>query len=279
MAGETMNETDNTFKLVYARVTVFFYIFVAVLAGRVTLNTQLAMGIFMIYHIWGFFWIKLLLHSPNIYAIKVPTMVLEDWIPISIPRTDAIKIRKDKVVTSISELSGIRGAQMNIALRVMTATINMLVLVAVQADLHHRGAVFGHVQSQEDMVPICLVVLAIGFFLTGHFELNKLDTFHTKSHFLGVSLIFIGSLCVGFCFKWSIFPIALITLEFCTCVCWMNYEATCAKRSDDINVVTRNSKICIGIELLMFYVTNFILVSTVYSCGANEGNLLVSPWK
>merc|ERR1711933_516186 len=125
----------------------------------------------------------------------------------------------------------------------------------------------------------CLVVLAIGQFLTSHYELNKLDAGHTKGHFLGVFLLFVGTLGHGFCFKWNMFSIALIASQFGICIYWFNLEANCVKKSDDINVVTRNSKLCIGVELLMFYITNAILVTTVYACGANEGNLFASPLK
>merc|ERR1712003_176928 len=98
-----------------------------------------------------------------------------------------------------------------------------------------------------------------------------------KGHFLGVFGIFVGSLAIGFCLKWNTFSIFLIALQFGLLAIWVKVEATCVKKSDDVNVVTRNSKMCIGIELLMFYVTNAILVCTIYSCGANEGNLFASP--
>lgn len=273
------SKTDNEYKLNHAIRTVSIFVVVAFLAGHVTVNTQLAMGIFISYQLWGWFWVKVVLQSPNIYSIKVSTAVIDDWIQISLPTADALKIRKDKVVTSISELSGIRGAQMNIKLRVMTATINMLILVAIQSDLHHRDAVFGVVRSQEDMVPICLLILAVGFFLTGHFELNLVDSFHTKGHFLGVFLIFVGSLANGFCYKWSAPSIYIILVQFGLCVYWVNFSNSCVKKSVNIHVVTWNSKLCIGIELFMFYVTNAILVSTIYGCGANEGNLFASPWR
>eukprot|EP00957_Ditylum_brightwellii_P030109 2279020-Ditylum_brightwellii.AAC.1 len=134
---------------------------------------------------------------------------------------------------------------MMIALRVMTATINMVLLLAIQADLHHRSATFFDIQSGADMVPVCLLITAIGFFLTGHFELNMIDTIHSLGHYLGVLGIFIGSV---------------------------------AKKSNDIRIVTRNSKWCIGIELLMFQVTNTILVLTVYASGKNEGNIWAPPF-
>lgn len=271
--------TDNDFKVSYAFQTVTIYLFVAILAGRVTTNTQLATGIFIIYQMWGLFWIQILVKSPNIYSIQVPTMLLHDWVQISLPSTDALKIRKDKVVTSISELSGIRGAHMMVALRVMTATINMLILLAIQADLHYRNAVFGVIRSQADLVPIFLLILAVGFFLTGHFELNKIDMIHTNGHFLGVSLIFLGTLAIGFNLRWNLLSLTLICLEFGLCIYWTSYEAKCIKKSDDMALVTRNSKICIGLELFMFYVTNTILVITIYSSGANEGNIFASPWK
>lgn len=270
--------TDNVLKGTYAVKALSMYFLTALLAGRVTLNFQLAFGIFVNYHLWGWFWIQLLWHSPCIYSVKVPTTVLSDWVQVSLPSADGPKIRKDRVVTSISELSGIRGAHMMIILRVMTVTINMIILVAIQMDLHHRKATLLNIQSGKDMVPICLLVLASGFFLVGHFELNMMDAFHSKGHYLGVLALFVGTLGLGFALEWNLFSIFLLVLEFGLAVFWTYYVATVQKKSDDVKIVTRNSKICIGIELFMFYVTNFITVLTVYSCGPNEGNIWASPF-
>lgn len=280
MSDVAVKETpfDNNFKKAYAIKVVFAYLLVGLLAGHVTINLQLSMGIFIIYHLWGAFWIKILYQSPNIYSIRVPTTIIDDWIHISLPSTDALKVRKDRVVTSISELSGIRGAQMMVALRVMTATINMLILVAIQSDLHHRKATLFSIQSGADMVPVCLLILAIGFFLTGHFELNMMDGFHAQGHFTGVFLIFVGCFSLGFSLQWNLFSISLIALEFGLCAGWMAYVAKAPKKSNDIKVVTKHSKMCIGLELAIFYATNANLVLTVYSCGQNEGNIFASPF-
>eukprot|EP00536_Pseudo-nitzschia_multiseries_P009742 jgi/Psemu1/24161/gm1.24161_g len=272
--------TDNDLKRVYAIQVVSVFVVVALLAGHVTVNFQLAFGIFVTYQLWGWRWIKILKDSPNIYAVRVPTTVMGDWIPISLPSSDGPKIRKNRVVTSISELSGIRGAQMMVSLRVMTATINMLVLVAIQLDLHHRKSTIWSIGegNSRDMVPVCLLVLAIGFFATGHFELNMVDGLHTTGHYLGVTGIFLGSFCIGFALEWNLLSVFLLALEFGTCIYWSQYTARVVKKSDDLTIVTRNSKMCIGIELVMFYVTNTILVLTVYSLGPNEGNIWASPF-
>jgi len=275
----TETPTDNEFKKSYAIKVAGAFIVTALLAGHVTVNFQLAFGIFLCYQLWGLIWIQLLRDSPNIYSVKVPTTLLSDWIPTSIPSADGPKIRKDRVVTSISELSGIRGAKMMVSLRTMTATINMLLLVAIQLDLHHRNTVLGSLRSGADMVPVCLLVLALGFFCTGHFELNMMDGFHTAGHFLGVAGIFLGSLAIGFALRWTMLSIVLLSLEFGLCVYWVHYTARCPKKSNDLREVTRISKMCIGIELSIFYVTNAILVTTVYSLGPNEGKIWVSPFR
>lgn len=83
---------------------------------------------------------------------------------------------------------------------------------------------------------------------------------------------------IGFVFNWSKVSVTLIALQFGICAYWTYYCESIEKKSDDIDVVTHRSKMCIGIELAMFYVTNAILVSTVYASGANEGNLWVSPF-
>ena len=270
--------TDNSFKSWYAYLTIISYCVVVVLSGRITINFQLAIGVFIIFQLWGLLWIKILVFSPNIYSIIVPTVVLSDWIQLSLPSTDAIKIRKDRVVTSISELSGIRGTHMMVALRVVTATINMLVFVSIQADLHYRNTVFGIIKSGDDMVPVCMFISVCGLFFTGHFELNMMDKYHAKGHYLGVLGIFVGSLSIGFSLKWNVLSMFLIAIQFGTCFYWFLYCVKIEKKSTDLNIVTKNSKMCIGIELAMFYVTNVIMTLTVYSSGQNEGNIWVSPF-
>lgn len=190
-----------------------------------------------------------------------------------------MKIRKDRVVTSISELSGIRGTQMMLSLRVMTACINMLVLVAIQQDLHHRGTtLFNFRGAAEDLRAIFMLIQVVGFFLTGHFELNNVDKTHSAGHYLGVLMIMIGSCSVGFVFEWNAFSKVMVSLEFGLCFFWTWYCESIEKKSDDVAVVTRKSKMCVGIELVMFYLTNAMLVTTVYASGKNEGNFWVSPF-
>mmetsp|Transcript_3550 Transcript_3550/g.8089 ORF Transcript_3550/g.8089 Transcript_3550/m.8089 type:complete len:276 (+) Transcript_3550:97-924(+) len=270
-------KTDSDLKVSYAIQVVSICTLVALLAGHVTTNFQLAVGMLATFHLWGLIWIKILWSSPNIYSVRVMTMTLNDWIPLSLPSNDSIKIRKDRVVTSISELSGIRGTHMMVALRVMTSTLNVLTLVAIQNDLHHRGTHLLNIRSQKDMVPICLLIMCTGMFLTGHFELNLMDTTHSMGHYIGLLGIFVGSLCIGFAFHWNFVSLLLIGSQFGLCFYWFVYSTKVVK-SPDLKLVTRQSKVCIGIELAMFYITNSILVITVYASGKNEGKFFVSPF-
>ena len=164
------------------------------------------------------------------------------------------------------------------ALRVMTSSINMLVLVAIQQDLHHRGSTLLNVKSREDLVPIFMLIQAVGFFMTGYFELNYVDETHSSGHYLGVLGILVGSLSLGFVLNWNLFSITMIALEFGLCILWTWYSESIEKRSDNMAVVTRRSKICIGLELVMFWVTNTCLWITVYASGKNEGNMWASPF-
>ena len=274
-----MSNTDNNFKVGYAVSTVIIYALVAVLAGRVTVNFQLALGIFYSYNLWAIFWVKILIQSENLYSVSVTTTTLPDWINVSLPSIDGgVQIRKNRVVTSISELSGIRGAHMMVALRVMSALTCILNIVAIQNDLHYRGTVFLSIKSSDDMVPIFLFIAAIGQFLSGHFELNNVDKTHTIGHYLGVLGISIGCFGVGFALHWNFLSISLITAYYGICAVWVAYCAKCPKKSDDIRVVTRTSKMCVGIELVMFTVYNLILVTMVYASGPNEGNPFASPF-
>lgn len=268
-------ETDSGFKVRHAIQTVATFILVASLAGKVTVNFQLALGVFLNFQFWGLLWWKILLTSPNIYSLRVSVTLLHDWVPLSLPSGDGAKMRKDRVVTSISELSGIRGTHMMLSLRVMTGCMNMLVLASIQQHLHFEGTTLFQL---HDPAPTFMLIQTIGFFLTGHFELNHMDSVHTLGHYLGVLGIMVGSCSVGFVFRWNIYSKMLVGLECGLCIFWSWYCAKVVKKSSDIAVVTRNSKLCIGIELVMFYVTNVMLTSTVYASGRNEGNLFASPF-
>ena len=270
--------TVNKLKLSYAIKTLSAYTILVFLSGKYTLNFSLALGVFFTYQFWNMIWIRLLLTAPNIYSVKVPTTILNDWVPLSIPSGDNLKIRKNKVVTSISELSGVRGTHLMIALRIMTAVINALIMVAIQADLHHRKTTFLNLKTGKDFVPIGFFCFVVGFFCTGHFELNMMDKFHTKAHFFGVSLIFARSLSCGFVFDWNSMSVCLILAQFGLAAYWTAYVAAVPKTHNDVNEVTRVSKKCIWIELVMFQITNCILVLSVYASGANKGNLYASPF-
>lgn len=272
------SDTDSEYKVGYAVKTTTVMVVIALSAGHITLNCQLALGVFLNFFFWSLLWFKILLTPKSIYSVRVPTTVLPDWIQISLPSCDGMKIRKDRVVTSISELSGIRGGMMMLSLRVMTVSMNMIVLVTIHEDLHHRGSTLLSVTSREDLVPIFMLIQALGFFLTGHFELNYTDHAHSKGHYIGVMGILIGSLSIGFVLSWNTLSIILISLEYGLCVIWTWYSESIEKRSKDIDVVTYRSKVCIGIELVMFWVTNVILVIATYACGKNEGNMWASPF-
>mmetsp|Transcript_5368 Transcript_5368/g.6565 ORF Transcript_5368/g.6565 Transcript_5368/m.6565 type:complete len:130 (-) Transcript_5368:4-393(-) len=128
------------------------------------------------------------------------------------------------------------------------------------------------------MVPIFLYVAAMGQFMTGHFELNLMDGVHSTGHYIGVMGISLGTLGVGFCLQWNWLAVGLLTAYYGLLVIWTYYCAVCPKKSNDMRIVTRASKICIGIELVMFNVYAVILAVTCYASGQNEGNVFTSPF-
>jgi len=169
---------------------------------------------------------------------------------------------------------------MMIALRIMSALINALLLVAIHIDLQYRKT---HVcllscQTQEDYVPLCMYIFSVGNFLAGHFELNLKDSVHTAMHYVGVMGIFVGSLMIGFVSNWSTVSIILIGMEYTICAYWFHVVATVKHKSKDLEEVTKNSKKCVAWELLIFQMTNLILILTVHACGPNEGNFMASPF-
>jgi len=282
------SETDTTYKLYYAYKTVITYFFVVILAGRTTRNFQISFGIFTMYQFWNLLWIKILYFSKEMYSIKVDCENIPDWLPVSIPsKTNTLLIRKDKVVTSISEFSGVRGAHMMVALRLMSGINTILTVVAIQNDLHFRKAHFldafwdftseNESLFRHDMVPICLFSGAMGMFLTGHFELNLKCKSHTMGHYLGVLGISFATFGIGFLLNWSLFSKILIGLYWALAIIWTWYCEQCIKKSDDVKEVTRVTKWCIGIELAMFDVYSLILVLTTYASGENDGNIFASP--
>jgi len=167
---------------------------------------------------------------------------------------------------------------MMVALRAMSGITSTLTFCAIQNDLHYRGTTFLNIKSGEDLVPIFMFIAAIGKYMTGHFELNLMDKVHTMGHYIGVTGISSGTLMVGFCLKWNTLSKVLLTGYFGSAFIFMYYLGTCTKKSKDLKVVTRTSKICLGIELTMFIFYNAILVVTCYASGPNEGNVFASPW-
>lgn len=271
--------TDNGFKTKYAIQAVVSSLIIVSVAGRVSVNFLLAMGICLAFQLWNFFFVNILILSPNIYDVRAPTAIVSDWIQLSIPSTvHSVELRKDRVVTSISELAGVRGSHIMIVTRVLTAILTTIILSVIQQDLHHRKTMFLNIQSGTDLVPVCMLTMALGLFFTSHFELNKMDWYHTKGHYLGLSGIFLGSFSLGFVTQWSTLSIGLIITEFTLCAIWVTCVIMVPKKSDNLNKVSRISKLCIGIEVTMLHVTSIILMLTVYGNGANEGNIWSSPY-
>mmetsp|Transcript_22280 Transcript_22280/g.33952 ORF Transcript_22280/g.33952 Transcript_22280/m.33952 type:complete len:157 (+) Transcript_22280:2-472(+) len=151
-------------------------------------------------------------------------------------------------------------------------------MISLQQDLHFRKTRFGNIQSNEDLVPVLMLLAIIGTYWTGYFELNLVDSLHTTMHYLGVAVMCIGSFGLGIATNWSTYAVVLLTLEVTMGVIWFIVCACLEKQSNDLAIVTRNSKICIGTELIMFNVTNLIICSTIHACGANEGNVWASPF-
>jgi len=265
------SKTDLTFKKVYSYYALCSYILSGLLAGGVSMNFNLAFSVFTVYWGWSIAWKWVVLKSPNIYSIRVPTAVLDDWIPLSVPT--GIELRKDRVVTSISEASGIRGCQLMPMLRIMTALTCALTMAAIHQDLLYRQSRIYIISSYADMVPVCMLSYIIGSFLTGHYELNKMERFHTMMHFIGVGTLSLSSLMIGFVTNWSMFSIVLVTSYYTLLVYYMQFSETVKTRSSDLSQVSSISKKCIVIENIVFDLFNIILVLTINGSGANEGNI------
>jgi len=117
---------------------------------------------------------------------------------------------------------------------------------------------------------MCLLMLGLGFFLGGHFtEYGGPNAREGKLRWCAFNACWVA---IGFALDWNLPPIALLTAFF-----WFWYCANCVKKSDDITLVARASKMCVGIGLAVFQITKAFGVLAVYSTGANEENIWVSP--
>mmetsp|Transcript_6670 Transcript_6670/g.14568 ORF Transcript_6670/g.14568 Transcript_6670/m.14568 type:complete len:355 (+) Transcript_6670:45-1109(+) len=273
--------TDNWFKLRYAAGAITSYILATVAACKLTTEAFLATGVFVVFQLFTIIWVRVLMTAPNIYSVKIPTTTLPDWVQVSLPDTSTpARVGRDQVVSSISELSGVRGTPLMVALRVVTALKSILGLVAIQNDIASRGRTsLFPIKTSADMVPLCFLCSAIGAFLIGHFELNLSDGLHTAGHYTGVLFIFFGSLGFGFLTQWSVLSRTMIGLEVVLAFIWDQICSRVQLTSDDIKRVTLNSKLCIGSELVLFVVMNLVLAMTMYASGANKGKLAVSPFR
>jgi len=113
-------------------------------------------------------------------------------------------------------------------------------------------------------VPVCFLLTVVGFFLIGYFELNKVDDLHTLCHYIGVVGILLGSFSIGFVLNWRILASSLLAIQFSICVGWFLICQKMEMISTNPNVITRNSKICIGIEVAMLFVIDMIGALSTY---------------
>ena len=160
---DAASKTDSDLKTKYALGATVVYLSIALASGYCTMNFILAASYFAVYNLFLSLWVRILLYSPNIYSIRVPTAMIDDWIPLSIPH-DKLSAKKDRVVTSISELSGIRGSYMMIAIRSSTAMGGVITGLAACLDIASRDAKFLLIQSGQDMVPVMMIMSAIGLY-------------------------------------------------------------------------------------------------------------------
>ena len=75
---DAASKTDSALKVNYALGSIFAYFALAFAGGYCTTNFIVAAGYFIIYEMWIMLWVKILVTSPNIYSIRVPTAFIEE---------------------------------------------------------------------------------------------------------------------------------------------------------------------------------------------------------
>lgn len=267
----------NSDQKVKQYVTKFYlggYVALGLIGGSISVNFMLSFSIFLTYCSWRYIFRRTVLKSPKIYSIKIATSVVADWIPISVPV--GVQLRRDQLLTSISEVSAIRGSYLYVSMRVMIAISSALAMVSVHLDLRHRGRKMYHMWNRFDFVPICIMMFIFGSFFMNHFDPNKQDRYQSKMHLYGVYILSLSSLMIGFVTEWSTFSRLLIFSYFGVCA-YKKYWIGLAKEnvSTNLNTITMLSKKCLVLDLIMFDIFATILILTVNGSGGNEGNIWV----
>ncbi len=271
---ESTGGTDRAFKILYGIYATVAYSVVAYSTSKVTLNFLITLATFLVALPWFAMWTHLLAFSPSLYQIQIPCACIDGWTSFSAPQT--IELYETHTSISISVLSGVRGTQLFDLMTRTSALVAMLLLIAIHQDLNYRNAQLFVVNSNADMVPICFMMGILGAFNIGFFELTKYDRLHSFLHYAAVGPLLFSSLGIGFITNWSPLAICLTVIETLIATTYFIVCELVPKRHGDIKVVTRSSKICIGIELTSFAVTGIMLLLTINGSGPNQGNIWAS---
>jgi len=269
--------TDRCFKIQYALYALTITWFFASNFHLLTVNFVLAMGVFGAFVPWLVMWLHLLATAEGLWNVKVATARIDGWTKVSVPQK--VRLLKDRSVLSISHLSGIRGTILNLNLRVVIALSEMITFVAILQDVSFRDAPLLRLESREDLVPFAFMLFVSGGFLVGHFELNTFDSLHFAMHHVGVVLQLFGVCSLGFVTDWSRTAVALIAGQFVFVLLWVGAVIAVPKRSSDERKVTRASKLCISLELVVFTFNVTSHALAIHGSGANQGNVWASIFK
>lgn len=96
-------------------------------------------------------------------------------------------------------------------------------------------------------------------------------------HYAGAAFLLFGSVALCFMDNFSSISVSLFIVESLLAAAYFVASELVPKRSEDIKVVTRSSRICIIIELSTFVFTGIILGLTMNGSGRNGGNVWSSP--
>jgi hypothetical protein len=272
---DAVTGTDRTFKVIFGLYVITGYVTAACLAHRFTINFLIVLGMLCTGFPWFLVWCYLLIRSPCVYQVHVPTARIQGWVAFSAPKT--VELYKKWTVPSISNLSAIRGTQLNTLLRAGTGVMSMLFIVAIHQDLHYRRAQLFVVNSNADVVPICFLLVIVGIYSLGFFEQTRYDWIHSLIHCVTMGPLMMGSVAICFVTDFGILSIILTILQAVIGLTYLLVSALLPKQHEDIRVVTRSSKICIGLELLTFVVTGIMVGLAVNGSGQNEGNIWAPP--
>eukprot|EP01084_Bolivina_argentea_P021179 39331_1 len=150
----------------------------------------------------------------------------------------------DTAITSISELSAMRGSnQYKILLQ-----MNYVMAVSMLCSL------FININQKNEIHFILAFIVSIGYIILSYFEMNTCNILHTVVHMIGANLICLIQIAFVLQQNWSVFAIILFIISIITMCSWVlfhfyDFKEKLPYKSNDKQKIHNKSWYCIIIEI------------------------------